>query len=184
MVLTHALRQASVSLILGVSQKNMKILILPMVLSILLFCSSSAIAENLPTQKKDNMLTTTPKVVKCTIPVLPVRDLKRSIAFYTETLGFKLDWGGAEGDMVCSVSRDKRCIMLMQKEKTESPAWVWIGADVSLFDLFRSKGVKVFQEPRNYSWAYEMKFADIDGNILWLGSDPKKDQPFEDKKNG
>lgn len=160
----------------------MKILILSMVLGISLL-SSNAIAEDPPTQKKENMLTT-PKVVECTIPVLPVRDLKRSIAFYTEILGFKLDWGGAEGDMVCSVSRDKRCIMLMQKEKTESPVWVWIGADVSLFDLYRSKGVKVFQEPRNYSWAYEMKFEDIDGNILWLGSEPKKDQPFEDKKNG
>src|SRR5688572_25338630 len=138
----------------------MKILILPMVLGISLFCSSSAIAENPPTEKKENMLTA-PKVVECTIPVLPVRDLKRSIVFYTETLGFRLDWGGAEGEMVCSVSRDKRCIMLMQKNKIESPVWVWIGADVSLFDLYRSKGVKVFQEPRNYSWAYEMKFEDI-----------------------
>jgi len=25
-----------------------------------------------------------------------------------------------------------------------------------------------------------MKFEDIDGNILWLGSDPRHDLPFED----
>lgn len=162
----------------------MKTLILPVILGISLLCPSIGIAENPPTQKKEDMLTTPPKVVECTIPILPVRDLKRSIAFYTETLGFKLDWGGAEGDTVCSVSRDKRCIMLLQKEKIDSPVWVWIGVDVSLFDIYRSKGVKVFQEPRNYSWAYEMKFEDIDGNILWLGSDPKKDQPFEDNKKG
>lgn len=161
----------------------MKTLILPMVLGISLFFSSSGAAENPPVQKKANMPTSTPKV-ECTIPILPVRDLKRSITFYTETLGFKLDWGGAKGDTVCSVSRDKCHIMLLQKEKIDSPGWVWIGADVSLFDLYRSKGVKIFQEPKNYSWAYEMKFEDVDGNILWLGSDPKDDQPFVDKKEG
>lgn len=164
--------------------KNMTLPALRMVLGISLLCSSNATAENPPIQEKDNMLPPTPKVVECTIPILPVRDLKRSITFYIDTLGFKLDWGGAEGDTACSVSRDKCCIMLMKKEIIESPAWVWIGADVSLFDLYRSKGVKVFQEPRNYSWAYEMKFEDIDGNILWLGADPKKDRPFEDNKNG
>jgi hypothetical protein len=25
-----------------------------------------------------------------------------------------------------------------------------------------------------------MKFADIDGNVLWLGTEPKADLPFED----
>lgn len=145
----------------------MKILIL----GISLLCSFSGFAENPPAPRIEN-----------TIPVLPVRDLRRSIDFYVGSLGFKLDWGGAEGDKVCSVSRDKRPIMLLQKDKIESPGWVWIGTDAALFDLYRSKGVKVFQEPKNYTWAYEMKFEDIDGNILWLGSDPRKDLPFVDKK--
>lgn len=102
--------------------------------------------------------------------------------FYTETLGFKLDWGGAKGDKICSVSRDKRSIMLVKRAKPAEPVWVWIGADVALFETCRAKGVKVVQEPKNYTWAYEMKFAVPDGNILWLGSGPRKDLPFEDKK--
>lgn len=152
-----------------------------MVLGLSLLSSPNGIAENPPGQQKDNMPTPTRRV-ECTIPVLPVRNLARSITFYTETLGFKLDWGGAQGETVCSVSLDKCSIMLLQKEKMESPGWVWIGADVSLFETYRSKGVKVFQEPKNCSWAYEMKFEDIDGNILWLGSDPREDLPFEDRK--
>jgi catechol 2,3-dioxygenase-like lactoylglutathione lyase family enzyme len=44
--------------------------------------------------------------VECTIPVLPVSDLQRSVQFYTETLGFVLDWGGDQGATICSVSRD------------------------------------------------------------------------------
>ncbi len=151
-----------------------------MALGILGLFSSTGLADNPPNSQKDTM-TPAPKIGN-TIPVLPVRDLQRSITFYRETLGFKLDWGGAKGDTICSVSRDNRPIMLSQTDKIGSPAWVWMGADVALFELYRSKGVKVFQEPRNYTWAYEMKFEDIDGNILWLGSDPRKDQPLLDKR--
>jgi len=136
-------------------------------------------AQNPATPNSNSMSTPAPKIENA-IPILPVRDLARSITFYTETLGFKLDWGGP-GDPVCGLSRDKRPIMLQQREKIDAPTWVWIGADESLFELFRAKGVKVYQEPKNYSWAYEMKFEDIDGNILWLGTDPKKDLPFEDR---
>ena len=50
--------------------------------------------------------------------------------------------------------------------------------DSSLFDELTSKGVKVFQKPQNHPWAYEMKFEDIDGNVLWLGTEPRKDLPF------
>jgi catechol 2,3-dioxygenase-like lactoylglutathione lyase family enzyme len=109
--------------------------------------------------------------VECTIPVLPVKDLQRSIQFYTETLGFELDWkGGAFG----SVSRDGKALMLWQALDGTSSTCAWIGLKTdALFDEFRVKGVKVLQEPSNQPWAYEMKFEDIDGNVLWLGTDPR-----------
>jgi predicted lactoylglutathione lyase len=121
--------------------------------------------------------------VECTIPILPVSNLARSIAFYTNKLGFKLDWGGSAGDAVCSVSRDGCSIMLMVKPRFDVPSWVWIGLeDESLFEVYRANGVRVVQEPRNCSWAYEVKFEDIDGNILWMGTEPRKDQPFVDRQ--
>lgn len=122
-----------------------------------------------------------PCQIECTIPILPVRDLTRSMAFYVETLGFRLDWGGMEGSLICSVSRDGCAIMLSQRDSIAEPAWVWIGCeDESLMETWRSNGVKVRQEPRNCPWAYEMKFEDLDGNILWLGTEPRRDEPFED----
>ena len=122
------------------------------------------------------------RIVECTIPVLPVSDLQRSVRYYTQTLGFKLDWGGAEADTICSVSRDGCSVMLSQQIKSDSPVWVWIGLeDDSLFDLYRSLNVRVLQEPKNYPWAYEMKFADEDGNVLWLGTEPRSDMSFEDQ---
>lgn len=120
------------------------------------------------------------EVVECTIPILPVRSLLKSIAFFTETMGFKLDWGDASSS-VCSVSRDGKAIMLREAAGDFAPAWVWIGLDDdSLFTVFVERGVEVMQPPKNYSWAYEMKLKDPDGNVLWLGTEPKTDLPVED----
>jgi predicted lactoylglutathione lyase len=69
--------------------------------------------------------------------------------------------------------------MLSQSNAKASAIWVWIGLeDASLFDELTAKGVRVFQKPQNHPWAYEMKFEDIDGNVLWFGTEPRKDLPF------
>jgi len=113
--------------------------------------------------------------VENTIPVLPVSDLMQSIQFYTETLGFALDWQTAN---ICSVSRDGCAIMLHQRPIGDPGSWVWIGLqDDTLFQVYRSRGVKVYQEPENHPWAYEIKIEDPDGNVLWLGTEPKADLP-------
>ena len=113
--------------------------------------------------------------IECTIPVLPVSDVSRAIAFYTQKLGFKLDW---ESDTICSISRDDCHIMLSESIEGGGKAWVWIGLqDDSLFHEYMRQGVTVLQEPQNHPWAYEMKFADVDGNVLWLGTEPRADEP-------
>lgn len=118
------------------------------------------------------------KHVECITPVLPVADLQRSVRFYTEVLGFKSDWSG---DVVGGVSRDGHAIMLSQVLPETARNWVWIGiSDAALFDEWRALGVKVRQEPQNHEWAYEMKFEDIDGNVLWLGTEMRKDLPLVD----
>jgi hypothetical protein len=72
--------------------------------------------------------------------------------------------------------------MLSQKRKVDSGAWVWIGLeDDTLFEVYRSRGGHVLQEAENHAWAYECKFADLDGNVLWLGTAPKDDLPFKDE---
>lgn len=120
--------------------------------------------------------------VECTIAVLPVADLDRSIDFYTQKLGFTLDWRARK---VCSVSRDGKPIMLRQGGAGEAAAGgvrVWIGVESdALFHEYRKQGLRVLEEPTNYPWAYEMKFADPDGNILWLGTERRADLPVVDE---
>lgn len=115
-----------------------------------------------------------------TIPVLPVSNLTGSIDFYTRTLGFSLDWGGESGSKICSVSRDGCSVMLTQGFGASPPQWVWIGLeDETIFQEWREAGITIRQEPKNWTWAYEMKFEDPDGNVLWVGTEPRPDEPYE-----
>ena len=115
------------------------------------------------------------KEVENTIPVIPVSDLGRSIEFYTDVLGFVLDWGGGDGETICSVSRDAHPIMLSEQAEMPSPSCVWIGLESDrLFSEYIAKGMTVLQHPENHPWAYDMKIQDPDGNVLWLGTEPLK----------
>ena len=112
--------------------------------------------------------------VENTIPVLPVKDLKRSKEFYVQKLGFVVDWGHSEDAEICQVSRDGCPIMLTEDRSLGSPACVWIGLESDeLFREYTAKGLTVRREPENKPWAYEMLVHDIDGNVLWLGTGPK-----------
>ena len=72
--------------------------------------------------------------VECAIPVLPVNNLEASLGFYTQILGFTIDWGGAKGSKIDSVSRDCANIMLSEMHGEQDPTWVWVGLnDDSLF---------------------------------------------------
>ena len=109
--------------------------------------------------------------VENTIPVLAVSDLSGSIAFYREVLGFEVEWNAGA---ICSVARD-RCSIMLQSHAQLSPSTVWIGFEGDLiFHTIEQSGAKIVQPPTNRPWAYEMKVADPDGNIIWLGAEPKQ----------
>ena len=114
------------------------------------------------------------KKIENIIPVLPVKDIQQSIQFYTETLDFELAWGGGDGETLGAVAKDGFSIYLSEDANNNGGMCVWIGMeDDSLFALYQSRGVKVVLQPQNRPWAYEMKIADPDGNVLWLGTGPK-----------
>lgn len=107
--------------------------------------------------------------IENTIPVLGVRDLNRSIAFFNEVLGFVVEWNAGS---VCSVIRDGCSIMLQVQDKTH-PCTVWIGLDGdALFSQIQDSHAKILESPSRKPWAHEMKIADPDGNVIWLGADP------------
>jgi catechol 2,3-dioxygenase-like lactoylglutathione lyase family enzyme len=113
--------------------------------------------------------------VECIIPILRVSSLAASIRYYVDGLGFKVDWGGGDGSIMASVSRDGRAIMLCQGEQGQAGTWIWIGVEdiEPLFAEYSAKGAKFREQPTNYPWAYEMRVEDPDRHVLRFGSDPK-----------
>ena len=112
-------------------------------------------------------------------PSLDVQDLPASVQYYVEVLGFELY---VETPTLGIVESDGHQVHLRQGGDDSAVARVWIGVEdiAGLYEQYRAKGVKIAQEPTNYSWAYQMMIRDLDGNLLVFGSGPLEDKPFQD----
>ena len=112
------------------------------------------------------------------VPILRVADLTTSIDYYTNILGFELQW--QEPSVLASIIRDEVKLFLAQGDQGNPGSWIWIGVDDAeqLFNDYRAKGAKIRHPPTNYSWAYEMQVEDPDGNVLRMGSEPKENEPL------
>ena len=108
------------------------------------------------------------------VPILNVRNVPLSIAFYVEKLGFKRDWDWGSPPTFASVSLGKSNIFLCQGAQGQPGTWLSVFvADVdSLYEEFKSRGVTIRQPPTNFPWGTrEMNVQDPDGHRLRFGSD-------------
>ena len=110
-------------------------------------------------------------------PILRVADVRASVDYYVNILGFKVDW---DAESIVSVSRDRCCIFLCEGDQGNPGAWMWIGVPdaQALHDELVAKGARIRNPPTNFWWALEMQVEDLDGNVLRLGSDPIEGQPY------
>lgn len=109
-------------------------------------------------------------------PIFRVENLAASVDHYVRVLGFKVDW---QDKYFASVSRGKCNLFLCHGDQGHAGAWVWIGVEDAddLLEEYRKSGARIRHAPTNYPWAYEMQVEDLDGNVLRLGSEPKRDHP-------
>src|SRR5262249_46415362 len=110
-------------------------------------------------------------------PILRVRDLEVSLDYYVRVLGFAVDWKADGG--IASVSREKTCLFLCEDDQSAPRMWAWIGAKdiVPLYAELVKRGAIIRQPPTDHWWAYEMQVTDPDGNVLRIGSEPRKGKP-------
>ncbi len=105
-------------------------------------------------------------------PILRVEDMKRSLHFYVDLLGFKnADWGSND---FTSVNRDCAGIYLCRGDQGRGGAWVWIGVEnaAALHDELKARGVGIRSPLTNHPWALELHVEDPDGNVLRFGAEP------------
>src|SRR5437762_12227053 len=88
-------------------------------------------------------------------PILRVADIKRSLAYYLDVLGFtKAPWG----DLFTAVVRDRCSLYLCQGSQGNRGTWVWAGVEDTeqLYAEYKARGAIIRVPPRNYPWALEM----------------------------
>jgi len=112
-------------------------------------------------------------------PYLIVRDIKESLKFYVNILGFD---EYVETQNLAIIEGDGHQIHLIKSQDAPTINRIWIGVDdiETLYDQFKKNDVIFIQEPSNFSWAYQMIIEDPDGNKLIFGSAPKPELPFVD----
>jgi catechol 2,3-dioxygenase-like lactoylglutathione lyase family enzyme len=106
-------------------------------------------------------------------PILSVRSLRASQAYYREALGFRVDWDHGDPPDFGSVSRGDSVIFLCQGCQGNPGAWMMIFArDVDRLhaELVRRKAI-IKMPPTDMPWGMrEMQVADPDGNVIRFGT--------------
>ena len=108
-------------------------------------------------------------------PILRVEDMRRSVRYYVEVLGFSEAEWGTEAFTHVAGDGGGGGIYLCRGAQGRGGAWVWVGVeDVrELHRVYRERGAIIRGEPVNHPWALEMQVEDPDGNVLRFGSDPE-----------
>jgi catechol 2,3-dioxygenase-like lactoylglutathione lyase family enzyme len=111
--------------------------------------------------------------LSCPRPIFSVADLRATARYYVEVLGFKLDWTYGDPPDFASVSRGHATLFLCQGCPGQPGAWAMIfTGDVDrLYEEIRARKARIRMAPTDMPWGVrEMHVADLDGNVLRIGS--------------
>jgi len=117
-------------------------------------------------------------VLKSVVPILFVRDVPASAAYFHRTLGFEIDFLYGEPPFYGSVSRGEVCLHLRfvrQPNFTELAArevsLILASVEVSdvraLFEEVERRGAEITQPPTKQAWGgTDLHVRDPDGNVI------------------
>jgi uncharacterized glyoxalase superfamily protein PhnB len=112
------------------------------------------------------------------VPILFVKDVPASAAFFRETLGFAIDFLHGEPPFYGAVSRDSVCIHLRcvhqpnfsdlaAREVSLILASIEVADVHALFKEFGDRGADMPQPPTKQSWGgTDFHVRDLDGNVF------------------
>ena len=138
---------------------------------VLVGVSSCSTTESRDRAPATAMLSCKSSELGCPHPILPVTDLRASLAYYRDQLGFKIDWDYGDPPDFASVTRGDATLFLAAAPASDD-VYVWLHArqvDTLHQELVR-RGATIKQPPTNMPWGVrELHVADRDGNVLRFG---------------
>jgi uncharacterized glyoxalase superfamily protein PhnB len=119
------------------------------------------------------------------VPEIPAANADEATAYYVQTLGFTLDWGGDEGG-IAGISRGKCRLFVTNRSFRESygntgPILFWLNLDSKaevdeLFAEWKAANARIVSEPEDKPWKLrEFMAADPDGNRIRVFYDFSRD---------
>lgn len=107
--------------------------------------------------------------LSCVRPILNVRSLQASLAYFRDSLGFTVDWQHGEPADFGSVSRGHGVFFLCEGCQGTPGAWAMAFTDRLdvLHAEFARNGARIRMPPRKMPWGLrEMHVSDPDGNVI------------------
>lgn len=117
-------------------------------------------------------------ILKSAVPILFVRDVSASAAFFHEKLGFEVDFLYGAPPFYGSVSRGDACLHLRfvhqpnftelaSREVSLILATIEVDDVHGLFEEFEERGVEFHQRPTDQPWGgTDFHVRDPDGNVI------------------
>ena len=106
-------------------------------------------------------------------PILYSADVKRSIQYYTEILGFEDSWEWGDPTDFGGIVKDNVEIFFCLNGQGSKGTWLAIIMDDvdAYYRFIKDKGAKILSEPRSMEWNMrEMLVEDPDGHIIRFGN--------------
>jgi uncharacterized glyoxalase superfamily protein PhnB len=116
--------------------------------------------------------------LKSIVPILFVRDVPTTAAFFRDKLGFEIDFLYGEPPFYGAVSRDEVCIHLRcvhqpnfadlaAREVSLILASIEVPDVQALFKEFEGRGAEITQQPTHQTWGgTDFHVRDPDGNVI------------------
>ena len=106
------------------------------------------------------------------VPILYSSDVTKSLAYYTDVLGFEDKWDWGHPPTFGGVHRNTVEVFFCKDGQGHPGTWLSIMVDNvdEYYDLIKSKGATIVSEPQSMEWGIrEMLVQDPDGHMIRFG---------------
>jgi catechol 2,3-dioxygenase-like lactoylglutathione lyase family enzyme len=106
--------------------------------------------------------------LRCPRPIFGITNLKASLAYYRDVLGFKVDWDWGDPPDFASVTRSGLTLFVgVSSDPGHGGLWTFAGDVDALYAELKRRGARIKVPPTDMPWGNrELHVLDLDGNLL------------------